>query len=139
MSKILFLAIILVPMSVFSGGLPNSTKVTSKNAESLGIKVSEEDSGASKVKLFYLQFPQQYSGCAAGRVSSTLLNNDSDEVTSSSMDYQVGSSSPTILAHFQPSSSDMAFVIQYCCSGAKAPGCKSALVINSIKELGAWK
>jgi len=128
-----------MPISVFGAGLPVSTDVTSMNAESLGVKVTEEESGASKIKLFSLQFPQQYRGCSAGRVSSTLLNSDGGEITSSSMGYQVGSTSPSILAHFQPSSSDMAFVIQYCCSGAKAPRCKSALVINSIKEFGAWK
>lgn len=139
MYKILFLSIILMPLSVLSAELPNATEVTPKNAESLGVKVSEEASGVSNVKLLYLQFPQQHNGCAAGRVSSTLLSDSGDEVTSSSMDYQVGSSSPSILAHFQPSSADMAFVIQYCCSGAPALGCKSALVINSIKELGAWQ
>jgi len=139
MYKILFIAILLISISVFGADLPDSVEVTMGNAKSLGVMVTEEDSGASNIKLLYLRFPQHYKGCAAGRVSSTLLNNDGDEVTSSSMDYQVGSSTPSILAHFNPSSSDMAFVIQYCCNGAKYLGCKSALVINSIKELGAWK
>ena len=139
MYKILLLIIILLPAGLYGAGLPESTVVTFQNAQELGVKVSEQESGASKVKLFSLEFPQQFKGCVAGRVASTLLNLDGNEITSSSMDYQVGSNSPSILAHFQPQESDMAFVIQYCCSEGKAPGCKVGLVINSAKELGSWK
>ena len=138
-NKILLIAFALICKSALSTELPASIEVTSENAKSLGIRISEEDSGASTVKLFHLQFPQKYSGCVAGRVASTLLSTEGEEVSSSSMDYQVGGSSPSILAHFQPSMFDMAIVIQYCCHGAKTPRCTSALVINSIRELGAWK
>ena len=139
MYKILLLIIIFIPISSYGGELPESTEVTLQNSESLGVKISEQDSGSSKVKLFSLEFPQQYKGCIAGRVSSTLLNSEGNEITSSSMDYQVGTSSPSVLAHFQPEDTDMAFVIQYCCGEGKAPGCKIGLVIDSAKELGSWK
>jgi hypothetical protein len=139
MYKILLLTMICMPLSLLAAVLPDSTEVTRENSEKLGVIVSEKPSGESTVKLFSLQFPQEHQGCKAGRVSSTLLSSEGNEITSSSMDYQVGSSSPSILGHFQPSNSDMAFVIQYCCSSTKAPGCKSALVINSIKELGTSK
>jgi len=120
--------------SVLASGLPNEMLVTDKNKEALKVSVQKLHSGAKETSLYQVNFPKKYSSCTAGRVQTFLLK-DSDELTSSSMDYVVGSDDPSVLFHMPASGYDMALSIQYCCGKGTAPGCKNVLSIQSIKEL----
>jgi hypothetical protein len=119
---------------VNASDLPEEILVTAKNKELLHIDVQELNSGTDEANLYQLSFPKSLNACLAGRVQTFLLK-DSDELTSSSMDYTVGSDEPTVLFHMPTSGYDMALTIQYCCSSGTDPGCQKALSIPSIREL----
>jgi len=120
--------------SAISGALPLETMVTAENADSLSVNLTKLHTGDDKTDLYQLAFPQKHENCVAGRVQTFLLK-DSDEVSSSSMDYKVGSVEPSILFHMQSSKYDMAVSLQYCCSEGFSPGCKKMLVIPSVRAL----
>lgn len=115
-------------------GLPKNTEVTPENAEMLSIKLAKMDSGSSDTYLYRLEFSDQLEECSAGRVQTALISGG-NEISASSMDYQVGSSKPSILFHMPTLGYDMAVTLQYCCSSGFSPGCKKSLSIQSVKSL----
>lgn len=115
-----------------AGGLPSDTVVTSENANEYSISLQDLGSGDPKTLLYQLQFSKKLGSCVAGRVQTTLYAG-SHELSSSSMDYPVKTSSPSLLVHFPEKEHDMAVTIQYCCTSGVVPGCKKSLSINSLK------
>ncbi|MBY0417957.1 MAG: hypothetical protein K2W88_07850, partial [Pararheinheimera sp.] len=137
MLKHSFIALIFVfSGSALAGGLAANTEVTSENAQAYSINLSQIDSGSPSVNLYQLEFSSHLDGCPAGRVQTFLLNGE-HEISSSSMDYRVGSSEPSVLLHMPASGYDMAITLQYCCSTGLSPGCKKSLAINSLKAFAA--
>ena len=139
--KLLSMIKVLLIILIFSygafasaSGVPSEILVTEQNSDDLNVSVRELNSGVVETSLYQLSFPKIHSSCAAGRVQTFLLK-DSDEISSSSMDYVVGSNNPSVLFHIPASGYDMALSIQYCCGKGPAPGCKNMLSIQSIKEL----
>ncbi|WNZ57703.1 hypothetical protein QT397_10275 [Microbulbifer sp. MKSA007] len=112
-------------------GLPKNTEVTRANADLLSIKLEKIDSGSVDTFLYQLEFANKLESCLAGRVQTFLLI-DKKEISSSSMDYKVGSEQPSVLLHMPASGYDMAITIQYCCSEGVSPSCKQSLSISSL-------
>ena len=135
MIKVLFV-FLSISYGVFASAydLPNEILVTAQNKDALNVSVRELNSGTGDARLYQLSFPKVHSSCAAGRVQTFLLKG-ADELSSSSMDYVVGSNDPSVLFHIPASGYDMALSIQYCCGKGPAPGCKNVLSIQSAKEL----
>ena len=117
-----------------AGGLPKNTEVTLENAESLSIKLKKMNSGSAGTSLYLLEFSDKLGNCLAGRVQTYLLHGE-NEISGSSMDFQVGSADPSILLHMPESGYDMAVMLQYCCAKGLSPGCKKSISINSVKGL----
>ncbi|WP_445360093.1 hypothetical protein ACJJIL_15155 [Microbulbifer sp. EKSA005] len=114
-------------------GLPRNTEVTPENAESLSIQLKKIDSGSAENYLYLLEFSDKLGNCMAGRVQTSLML-AKNEISGSSMDYQVGSSKPTVLLHMPASGYDMAVTLQYCCSTGLYPGCEKSISISSVKS-----
>ena len=122
----------LLSAGTIAGGLPSDTAVTPENAIEYSISLKDLGSGDPETLLYQLQFSEKLGSCLAGRVQTTLYAG-SQELSSSSMDYAVKTSSPSLLVHFPVKKHDMAVTIQYCCKPGVVPGCKRSLSINSLK------
>jgi len=102
-----------------------------QSAEKLGFRFETEIISGEQSTLVY--FPEDLKNCRAGRVQTLLTDASGSGVSVSSMDYQVGSSKPSVLVSFNPETHDILFQVQYCCSGSPYPGCKISYSIQSLK------
>ncbi len=116
-----------------AAGLPTSIEVTPKNAEAYSIELKQISSGSPSTDLYQLEFSDKLEECSAGRVQTALFSGE-NEISSSSMDYKVGSSQPSLLIHMPAAGYDMAITLQYCCAAGLSPGCKRSLSIKSVKD-----
>ncbi|WP_339899824.1 hypothetical protein [uncultured Gilvimarinus sp.] len=137
MLRQIFVALLFILYSsALAAGFPTNTEITPKNAEAYSIELKQIGSGSPDVVLYQLEFSGKLEKCSAGRVQTSLFIGE-NEISSSSMDYKVGSSPPSVLLHMPASGYDMAITLQYCCMAGLSPGCKRSLSIKSVKAFVA--
>jgi len=119
--------------NAFSTGIPEIVELTSDNAERLGFELTEVNSGDDKVRMVVFKFPKNVHGdWVATRVQTALMDKSGDEITGSSSDYVVTDVEPSVLAHYQPGSHDLAIMVQYFCKQGGGYGCSEAYSVSSV-------
>ena len=130
------LLLVLFLKKVMADGLPEKIFVSSKNAEQLGFEFTlDKEQGSPKIWVVTLKFPLKVrDGWPVRRVQTYLMDKNGVELSSTSLDHIVSSSSPSLLFHFQPEMYDMAVVVQYSCPDGGDYGCAEAYTIQSMKS-----
>jgi len=132
MKKLILLLAFLAASASASRG-PELTEITSSNAEEYGIELDVGDSGDEGVALFTLRFPAKNgNGCLAGRVQTYVFNDQGEQLTGASFDYDLEEGQAEIMLYHNSPGYEMGVVLQYCCTGRSPRGCREALSIDRL-------
>lgn len=131
---LIFVFILMFPLGVCAGGMPEKVFVSSQNAEKLGfgLRLDKED-GA--LWIITLNFPLKINGdWSVKRVQTYLLDEKGIELSGTSLDNIEFSDNQSLLFYFRPEMHDMSVVIQYSCPSGGGYGCAEAYTIRSVKD-----